>query len=114
MTKRSQRLKMEIYGYDSDGHALASITIPAATTIPFQIGPAKVGVQQTCNPGVWTGAYARVSYQWKITSTPIPGASGAGYTPVAADVGKALTCQVTATNPAGSVPVLTTPATVIP
>ena len=114
MTKRSQRRKLELYGYDSDGFALNSVTIPAATMTPFQVGPAKVGVQQVCNPGVWTGAFARVTYQWKINSAPIPGASGAGYTPIAADATKALTCQVTATNPAGSVPVLTTPATVVP
>ena len=114
MTKRSQRRKMEMYGYDSDGHPAPGVTIPAATTVPFQVGPAKVGVQQVCNPGVWTGSYASVAYQWKINSTPIPGASGVGYTPIAADATKALTCQVTATNPAGSVPVLTTPATVVP
>ena len=39
MTKRSQRRKMELYGYDSDGFALKSVTIPAATMTPFHGRP---------------------------------------------------------------------------
>jgi hypothetical protein len=105
---------MELYGYDSDGRALSSVTVPAATTAPFQIGPGKVGNLQTCNPGVWTGSYARVAYQWLIGGVAIPGATGVGYTPQASDATKVLTCRVTATNPAGTVPVVTAPVTVVP
>ena len=43
MTKRSQRLKMEIYGYDSDGRALSSVTVPLNTTPPTMVGPARWG-----------------------------------------------------------------------
>ena len=114
MTKRSQRRKLELYGVDSDGHTAASVTIPVNTTPPIMVGPAKVGVQQTVNPGVWTGTQARTSYQWRINGAPITGSTGAGYTPIAADATKALTCQVVASNPAGTGSVITAPATVVP
>jgi hypothetical protein len=114
MTKRSQRRKLEMYGYTSDGRALSSVTAPANTTLPSQVGPGKVGVTQVCNPGVWTGAYARTSYQWKINGVSIPGATAVGYTPQASDATKSLTCVVTATNPAGSVPLATNSVVVVP
>ena len=66
MTKRSQARKRELYGVDSDGHTSSSVTIPANTAPPTQIGPGKVANLQTVNPGTWTGSYARVSYQWRI------------------------------------------------
>lgn len=114
MSKRSQRRKLEMYGYTSDGRASSSITAPTNTSLPTQVGPAKVGTLQTVNPGVWTGSYARVSYQWKITAAAVPGATGIGYTPVVGDVTKALTCTVTGANSAGSASATTAPATVIP
>ena len=114
MTKRSQRRKLEMYGYDSDGVSLKGLTAPANTTLPSQIGPGKVANLQTCNPGVWTGGYARTSYQWKVNGVSIPGATGAGYTPQASDATKSLTCVVTATNPAGTTPLATNSVTVVP
>ena len=114
MTKRSQRRKLELYGVDSDGHPAPGVTVPANTTPPIMVGPAKVGVQQTVNPGVWTGSYASTSYQWRINGAPITGAAGAGYTPIASDATKALTCQVVASNPAGTSSIITAPATVAP
>ena len=114
MTKRSQRRKLEMYGYDSDGFALKSLAPPVNTTLPTQIGPAKVGVLQTCNPGVWTGGYARTGYQWKVNGVSIPGANGAGYTPIASDAGKALTCLVSVVNPAGGNQLATGTASVVP
>ena len=114
MTKRSQRRKLEEYGYASDGTSLKGLAAPVNTTLPTQIGPAKVANLQTCNPGVWTGGYARTSYQWKVNGVSIPGASGAGYTPIASDVSKALTCLVSVVNPAGGNQLATGTASVVP
>ena len=114
MTKRSQRLKAEIYGYTSDGRTASSVTIPANTTPPTMVGPGKVGVTQTVNLGVWTGAYARVAYQWRINGAPVTGATAAGYTPQASDATKTLTCQVIASNPAGTTSIITAGAVVVP
>ena len=114
MTKRSQRLKMEIYGYDSDGRPASGVTIPVNTTPPTMVGPGKVGVMQTINPGVWTGTYARASYQWRINGAPIAGATAAGYTPQASDATKTLTCQVIASNPAGTASIISAGAVVVP
>lgn len=114
MTKRSQRRKVELYGYSSDGRTSASLAAPANTTLPTQTGLGKVGNVQTCNPGVWTGGYASTSYQWKINATAVPGATAAAYTPVAADATKTLTCTVTGTNPKGSASATTTGVVVAP
>jgi hypothetical protein len=43
-----------------------------------------------------------VSYTWLRDTTTIPGAATATYTPVAGDAGHQVTCQITATNSAGS------------
>ena len=114
MTKRSQRRKLELYGVDSDGHTPASVTIPANTVLPTQIGPGKVANLQTINPGTWTGIYARTSYQWRINGAPVTGATAAGYTPQASDATKTLTCQVIASNPAGSSSVISAGVVVVP
>jgi hypothetical protein len=60
-----------------------------------------VGTPQTCTPGAWSASPA-FSYQWLRNGTPIAGAAGSAYTPVAADAGTAVQCQVTATNAGGS------------
>ena len=69
---------------------------------------------QTVNPGVWTGTYARTSYQWRINGAPIIGATAAGYTPQASDATKTLTCQVIASNPAGTASIISAGAVVVP
>jgi hypothetical protein len=102
MTKRSQRRKLELYGVASDGRTAASVTAPVNVTAPAIIGTLKVGTPVACNPGTWTGTYASTFFQWKINGISIPGATSAGYTPVASDGTKTLTCLVTVTNPKGS------------
>ena len=79
-----------------------SVTAPANQTLPH-ITPttATVGATLTCSQGVWTGTlpitYAR---RWRRGTTDIAGALGSGqtYLTVAADVGQAISCRVTATN----------------
>lgn len=51
----------------------------------------------------WTGQpRTGASYAWLRNGVAIPGASGASYTPVAADEGQALSCAVTVANGAGT------------
>jgi hypothetical protein len=52
----------------------------------------------TCSPGTWKGS-PTFAYKWLSDGKEI--ATGQDYTPVAADEGQALQCQVTATNAAG-------------
>jgi hypothetical protein len=77
---------------------------PALSTlvnVSEEAGTVAVGTPQTCTPGAWSGSPA-FSYQWLRNGTPIAGAAGSAYTPVAADAGTAVQCQVTATNAGGS------------
>jgi hypothetical protein len=54
-----------------------------------------------CTMGNWEGEPTSYGYQWKIDGS-IVGTDAASYTVTAADVGKAATCVVTATNAHGS------------
>ncbi|HEY5044528.1 MAG TPA: hypothetical protein VII53_01575 [Solirubrobacteraceae bacterium] len=65
-------------------------------------GTVATGTPQTCTPGEWAGSPV-LSYQWLRNGADIPGATGPVYTPVAADEGTAVQCQVTATNGGGTV-----------
>jgi hypothetical protein len=90
----------------------AVVISPAPTTAPpalstlvnvsEEAGTVAVGTPQTCTPGAWSGSPA-FSYQWLRNGTPIAGAAGSAYTPVAVDEGTAVQCEVTATNAGGSV-----------
>ncbi|GEP36158.1 hypothetical protein NSZ01_39260 [Nocardioides szechwanensis] len=64
---------------------------------PVIEGTPKVGAPLTAAPGTWTpaGSYA---FQWLVDGAVIPGATAAQYVPTAAQRGKRLTLQVTATK----------------
>lgn len=64
---------------------------------PVIEGTPKVGAPLTAAPGTWTpaGSYA---FQWLVDGAAIPGATAAQYVPTAAQRGKRLTLQVTATK----------------
>jgi len=75
---------------------------PENVLVPFISGTPKVGVQLTANIGGWIGA-SSFAYLWKVGGTT-PGGTPVDtkfYTPVAGDVGKAVTVEVTATNVIG-------------
>lgn len=74
---------------------------PVNSVLPAVAGLAKVGEPLTAWEGQWSVA-ATYSYQWKVDGTNKAGATAKTYTPVAGDVGKAVTVEVTATNSAGS------------
>lgn len=82
---------------DSTGVAVvataANTTPPSITGAPVA-GKTTLGVQLTCDPGTWTLTPA-LAYAWKRGSTTVGTATT--YTPVAADGGHTLTCEVTGT-----------------
>ena len=64
---------------------------------PVIEGTPKVGAPVTAAPGTWTPA-ASYTYQWLADGAAIPGATAAQYVPTAAQRGKRLTLQVTASR----------------
>jgi len=87
----------------SAGATSDAVSVPAVSpqnTRP----PAITGTQTlTCDIGAWTGnPPPAFGIQWLRDGQPIPGATGAAYTPAAADAGRSLTCRVTATNAGAS------------
>ena len=75
---------------------------PANTLAPAISGVAIIGQVLTSTTGTWTGtAPITYSYQWKRGVTNI-GTNASTYTLVTADAGQNISCQVTATNAAGS------------
>lgn len=79
-----------------------AVVAPAITTAPSIIGTPQVGVASSYNAGTYSGSTATRTRQWTIDATPIAGATGATYTPVSGDAGRALRVVETATNSAGS------------
>jgi hypothetical protein len=80
-----------------------------ATAAPLQqsrlappTGTASVGHELSCGNATWKGEPTFV-YQWLRNGAPIVGASVSTYLLNAEDAGKAIQCQVTATNAGGSV-----------
>lgn len=74
---------------------------PANTVLPAISGLPQVGVLLTAYPGVWSGGPA-FTYQWRRNATNISGATNPTYTPIAGDIGGALSVVVTGTNSTGS------------
>ena len=76
---------------------------PTVATAPKLSGTGKIGSAVSVDAGAWNGKPApTTAFQWRRGTADIAGATGASYTPVAADDKAALTCRVTATNVAGS------------
>lgn len=94
-----------------------SSTGPDYLTAPAITGAPEAGSTLTCTQGTWasttTGA-GRIDYarQWLREGTPIAAATAATYTITTADLGKRLSCRVTATDGGGSTS-YTTPAVTV-
>lgn len=92
--------------------AVANV-LPFLLTVPLLSGTAKVGSTLTAGTGTWGGYPVPVApRQWLRDGAPIGGATGASYTLLPADDGRAICCRVSAKNVVGTVVAMT--ATVVP
>jgi hypothetical protein len=111
-------LKCQVQGQNPVGaqsvFAAATATIisdpPTATADPAISGTATVGETLTVSPGTWDGT-PTLTYQWQWAhiSANIYGANTDTYTIVSEDLGRTLTCIVTATSNSGVTQKRTTP-----
>ena len=79
------------------GHAVPP---PANSVAPSIPASAVEGQALTCDPGTWSESPG-FTFEWLRDGTPIAGATGATYTITAADVGRQISCRVTATSLTG-------------
>ncbi|SDE18901.1 M1 family aminopeptidase [Nocardioides lianchengensis] len=88
-------------GYTTVTRTSAAVNVVAATIgtapVPTLSGTPTVDAAVSAVAGTWTSGTA-LTYQWSVAGTPVSGATAASYTPVAADLGKALTVAVTGTK----------------
>jgi hypothetical protein len=78
-------------------------SLPKNTLLPKVAGDATPGDTLSCEPDSWEGTPdPTFAYKWLRGETPISGATKATYEVSAADEGNTLSCEVTATNTAGS------------
>ena len=75
---------------------------PANSAAPSISGPARLGGTLTAATGTWSPADVSFTYAWQRDGVDIPGATGATYTLVSADVGKLVRVRVTGANVDGS------------
>jgi len=76
---------------------------PSNTVAPVISGSSDIGSVLTTTDGTWIGtAPITYTYQWKQSGNPIIGETNSTYTLVVADYLRNITCEVTATNVAGS------------
>ena len=85
--------------YQSGTPADPLIPLPVNIDIPHAWQEGNV---VNCTMGNWTNVPSDYAYQWKSGSTNI-GAGGPSYLVTQADIGRTVTCVVTATNGGGSV-----------
>lgn len=86
---------------------------PVNTGLPLISGNAEIGQILNVSNGVWDASPTPgFTYQWLRNSTPVSGANGSSYTPVAADDGADIVAQVTATNTAGAAMAASAPVSV--
>ncbi|NGN44981.1 hypothetical protein G6N74_28395 [Mesorhizobium sp. CGMCC 1.15528] len=78
--------------------------LPVNTVAPAITGTAQVGQTLTTTNGTWTGV-PTVTYtrQWYADGVAIAGVTGTTRVLAAGELGKVITCVVTATNSAGVV-----------
>jgi hypothetical protein len=87
---------------------------PALIAPPALSGTGRVGEAVELDPGTWSGTPApELAVQWRRDGATIPGATGLGYVPTAADDRTDLTALVTASNAAGSAAAETSPLGIV-
>src|SRR5690606_18887887 len=78
---------------------------------PQLTGSARIGGELSGTTGTWAVDELTLSRQWLRDGATIPGATGASYVPVAADVGRRLSLRVTASRSGYATATATTPST---
>jgi hypothetical protein len=81
---------------------LSKIFPPVMTSPPVVSGTPAVGATLSCTMGNWTYVPTSYAYQWLRNGANIAGATASTRLLAAADGGTNISCQVTATNAAGS------------
>jgi cytochrome c551/c552 len=82
---------------------VTGLEVPENTAAPIVSGTAEVGQTLTCSQGTWIGASPiSFDYRWLRNGVAIGGAESSVYTVTAADEGHSISCEVTATDGAGS------------
>lgn len=76
--------------------------IPVNIAAPFITGTAQENEVLTANVGTWVNDPTSYTYVWKADGVAISGATASTYTLTTAEVGKAITVEVTGVNTAGS------------
>ena len=107
--ERDHDLACEVTAANADGVSSAarsaSVTItqapPAALGTPLISGDARVGSTLTCLTGPWERARG-FSYQWLRDRVPLVDAMSPTFVATSRDLGRALTCLVTADNEGGT------------
>lgn len=107
--------------YDGSNWKITYPNYPLNTILPVITGTVAYSNTVSVDPGTWNSdsVYAvtpstNFAYQWLRDGVAISGATTKDYTCVSADIGKNLSCQVTAANGRGSTPVVTTSQLVVP
>ncbi|MFD1249004.1 ExeM/NucH family extracellular endonuclease [Nocardioides ginsengisoli] len=90
---------LTLVGAQTGTQVLVPITVTGTlvnTVKPAITGTAKVGQQLTASPGTWDPAATSATYRWLADGQPIDGATAATFTVTTAQLGKAITVEVTA------------------
>jgi hypothetical protein len=102
-------------------HPPVNVQLPLYADQDPAVNPVVGHVISASSDGTWTGPNLNISRSWVqcdghgiiASCAAIPGATGLSYTPTAADVGHRLRLAVTATNPADSVTVYSSPTGIV-
>jgi hypothetical protein len=99
----------------SDGVRQSVLALPFAPKVleaPAVTGDARPGGTLACSDGRFSGVGVARTRRWLRDGEAIDGATGASYVVTAADVGRELVCEVTATNTVGDASASSAPLTV--
>jgi hypothetical protein len=86
----------------SNGVGPVTLPIPINTEAPVVTGDNFIDATLSVSDGSWDDSPDSFSYQWKRNGSNITGAHSSTYELRSADLGKQITCTVTATNAFGS------------
>jgi peptidoglycan hydrolase-like protein with peptidoglycan-binding domain len=93
-------------GFGGGGAQASTASTPASapsnTVVPSISGSAGQGFTLTASTGSWDGSPTGYTYQWNADGVAISGATASTYLLTSAELGKAITVTVTATNSTGS------------